>query len=112
MKKFVLAMGISLLAGPALASGLQFVSAPVFVGQTQKPGKGLAPTWYAALMSTSKDAAGYYEVWVQNKPYYQESFADHKALKERASCNSTGDNSCVAGQAGWNEVLISNPIFQ
>ena len=112
MKIPTLALGISLLAGPAFASGMQWVSAPIFVGQTQKPGKGLALTWYPAIMSINQDGAGEYEVWIQDKPYYQESFADHKAIKLRASCNETGDNSCVNGQAGWREILISNPMFQ
>jgi hypothetical protein len=110
LKVAALACGISLLAGPALASGLKWVSAPIFVGQTQKPGKGLALTWYPSIISITQDASGAYEVWIQNKPYYQESYADHKAISERASCNETGDNSCVNGHAGWNEILISNPI--
>ena len=98
MKTIALAVAASLLAVPAMASGMQWVSAPVFVGQTHKPGKGLALTWYPAIISTSTDANGYYEVWVQNKPYYQESYADHKAIKARATCDETGDNSCVNGQ--------------
>ena len=110
MKIPALVLAASLVAAPAFASGMQWVSAPVFVGQTQKPGKGLALTYYPAIISTSQDSSGYYEVWVQYKPYYQESYADHKAIKERAECNLTGDNSCVNGQADWHEILISNPI--
>ncbi len=111
MRATLLALGISVLATPALASGLQWVSAPLFVGQTQKPGKGLSLTWYPTIISTTPDASGSYELWIQYKPYYQESFADHKAIKERATCNETGDNSCVNGQPGWHEVLITNPTL-
>ena len=112
MKATALALALTVTAGPAFATGLQWVSAPIFVGQTQKPGKGLATTWYPSIISTSPDAAGSYEVWIQYKPYYQESFADHKAIKERAECNLTGDNSCVNGQAGWHEILVTNPTIQ
>ena len=105
-----LALAASLIAAPAFAAGMQWVSAPIFVGQTQKPGKGLAVTYYASIASTSTDSSGYYEIWIQNKPYYQESYADHTAIKMRAACNETGDDSCVSGQPDWHVIMFSNPI--
>ena len=110
MKAITLALGLSLLAGPTLAAGLQWVSAPVFVGQTMTQ-SGLALTYYPSIISITPDSAGYYEVWTEVKAYTQESYADHEAIQERAACNKTGDNSCVNGQPGWVETLNSNPIF-
>ena len=110
MKAIVCALGISLLAGPALAAPLKWVSAAVFVGQTM--GKsGPALTYYPAIISTTPDAQGYYETWTQEQFYAQESFADHEAIQMRAACNLSGDNSCVNGVPGWVETLNPNPII-
>lgn len=110
MKAIALALGISVMAGPALAGGLQWVSAAVFVGQTM--GKsGLALTYYPSIISITPDPQGYYEAWTQVQFYSQESFADHEAIQMRAACNKTGDNSCVIGQPGWVETLNPNPII-
>ena len=110
MKAFTVALGISLMAGPAFAGSLQWVSAPVFAGQTMTQA-GLALTYYPSIVSITPDASGAYEVWTQLKPYAQESYADHEAIQERAACNKTGDNSCVSGQPGWVETLNPGPIY-
>ncbi len=84
---------------------MTWVSAPVFIGQTQKPDGSKHVTYLAAIQSEQADANGYYELFVQEKPYYQESYADAHAIKARALCNEAGDNSCVYGHPGWREVL-------
>ena len=110
MKAIALALGISLLAAPSFAAGIKWVSADVFVGQTQTP-TGAVLTYYPSIIAITPDAAGYYEVWTEVKVYTQESFADHEAIQERAACNMTGDNSCVNGQQYWVETLNPNPII-
>jgi hypothetical protein len=92
------------LAIPAAAQGLQWVSAPVFMGQTSPGSKTLY--WLPAIMSTTPDGTGNYELWVQNIPHYQESYADAIAVKARALCDKSGSNSCVSGQSTWSGYLI------
>ena len=110
MKAIAYALGVSLLASPALAAPLKWVSAPVFIGQTTGS-NGPALTYYPAIFAVTPNADGYYEVWVQVQFFAQESYADHQAIQERAACNKTGDDSCVNGQPGWVETLQTNPIF-
>ncbi len=110
MKAFALALGLGVMAAPALAANLQWVSAPVFVGQvTAKNGTFL--TYYPSIVSITPDDQGNYEVWTQVRKYQQESYADHLAIQMRAECNKTGDNSCVAGKPGWVETLEPNPVY-
>ena len=110
MKAIALALGVSLMAGSALAAPLQWVSAPVFVGQTM--GKnGPALTYYPSIVAITPDGNGLYEVWTQVQFYSQESFADHQAIQMRAACNKTGDNSCVAGMPGWVETFETSPVY-
>ena len=110
MKSIAFALAVGVMAGPALAGTLQWVSAPVFVGQL--PAKdGLYLTYYPSIVSITPDAQGYYEVWTQRRKYQQESYADHEAIQERAMCNATGDNSCVNGKPGWIETLQANPVY-
>ena len=111
MKVIALALGVSLMAGPALADPLKWDSAVVFVGQTISKNGSPALTYYPSIVSITPDASGNYEVWTQVQTYTQESFADHEAIQMRAACNTTGDNSCVAGQPGWVESLHAEPIY-
>jgi hypothetical protein len=100
------ALAAALFTVPAFAqTKMTWVSAPVFIGQATKPDGSKHVTYLAAIQSEQPDANGSYELFVQTKPYYQESFADRKAIHVRALCNASGDNSCVIGQPGWQEIL-------
>lgn len=111
IKALVLALGISALAGPAMADGIKWVSSTVFVGEKLLSSGVMGLAYYPSIIAITPDANGLYEVWVQPTPHAQESYADHEAISYRALCNATGDNSCVNGQAGWVETTHSEAIF-
>jgi hypothetical protein len=96
------------LAAPLAAhAGTKWISAPVFIGQTTEPNGTKHVTYLAAIQSVQPDSAGYYELFVQQTPHYQESYADAIAIKARAECNKAGDNSCVFGKTDWKEMLVT-----
>ena len=101
------ALAALMMTAPAFAQSakLTWTSNVTFVGQTATTNGGTALTYLAEIRSTTPDANGFYELFVQTKPYYQESFADHEAIEMRAACNATGDNSCVLNVPGWTEYL-------
>jgi hypothetical protein len=105
---YSIALLVSCIAAPLAAqAGTTWVSAPVFIGQTAKVDGAKHVTYLAAIQSEQPDANGYYELFVQQTPHYQESFADAIAVKARAKCNATGDNSCVYGKPDWKEVFVT-----
>jgi hypothetical protein len=113
--KFYLPALVALLAAsPVVASAATtWVSAPVFIGQTTKANGNKAVTYLAAIESAQPNSSGQYELFVSNKPFYQESFADRQAIAMRASCNSTGDDSCVTGNAKWQKYMVTmTPVSQ
>ena len=115
MRRLIIpALAAAIFAGPAFAqSRLSWVSAPVFIGQTAKADGSKHVTYLAAIQSEQPDASGQYELFVDTKPFYQESFADVVAIKKRAACDETGDNSCVLNRPGWQEVLETlTPVQQ
>ncbi len=96
------------IVGPIAAhAGMTWVSAPIFIGQTKEPDGSKHVTYLAAIESEQPDSSGYYELFVQQVPHYQESYADVIAIKARAKCNKTGDNSCVYGKSDWKEMLVT-----
>jgi hypothetical protein len=86
---------------------MRWNSMPLYAGKTWDPSvQARVNTYLAQIESTGPDASGYYEVWTETKPYYQESDADHEALAYRARCNATRTNACVHGQIpAWTERL-------
>ncbi len=107
MKRFALAAAILLSAAPAMAAGLQFNSAPVFIGQVETQHGIIGLGYYASIMSVGPNAQGYMEIWTNTAVIQsQESYADHLAIQMRAICNKSGDNSCVNGVPGWQETLV------
>ena len=105
MKKILLPIAALFLSYPAMAqTKLSWFSAPLFYGQTTDANGVKVLTYLATIQSTTPDANGVYEYWVDTKPFYQESFADVTALNERKACDATGDNSCVSGAPGWIEI--------
>lgn len=90
-----------------MAAGLKFYSMPVFLGQV-KTQHGIIDLGYEAqIMSTTPDQQGYIEVFTNQVVQSQESYADHLAIKTRAACNASGDNSCVFGDPNWKETLLT-----
>jgi hypothetical protein len=87
--------------------GLTWNSTAIYVGKSWDPSTGArVNTYLAQIESVGPDASGYYEIWTETKPYYQESYADHEALEYRAKCNATRSNACVHSQLpAWNERL-------
>lgn len=109
--KRTLLTALLLATTAANAQPMSWTSAPVFIGQTETQ-HGIRGLGYVAqIASTTPDAQGNYEVWTFNVVQSQESFADHLAIQTRAQCNASGDNSCVLGVPGWQEVLIPTEIF-
>ena len=108
-RKFYLpALAAAMMTAPVLASAATtWVSAPVFIGQTTKSNGNKSVTYFAAIESEQPNSSGQYELFVSTKPFYQESYADHQAIAMRAACNTTGDDSCVAGKGQWQEYLVT-----
>ena len=113
MLKIFLPVAAMLFAVPAMAqTKLSWFSAPLFYGQTTDSKGANVLTYLATIRSTTADADGVFEFWVNTKPFYQESYADVASLNARKECDASGDNSCVSGQPGWVEITetASSPI--
>ena len=107
LKHGIVLTALCIAAPLAAEAGTTWVSAPIFIGQTAKADGTKHVTYLAAIQSVQPDANGYYELFIEQTPHYQESYADAIAIKARAKCNITGDNSCVFGKPGWREMLVT-----
>jgi len=106
LKRIAFAAVVLLTAAPAMAAGLKFYSMPLFLGQVKTQHGIIGLAYCAQIMSTTPDNQGYIEVFTSKVVQSQESYADHLAIKTRAECNTTGDNSCVLGDPNWKETLM------
>lgn len=104
---FLVCLGAGAHGALAADRGLTWNSMAVYVGKTPNSMvRARVNTWMAWIESRQPDASGYYEVWTDSQPFYQETDASQVALEFRSACNKTRSNACVHGQQpAWNERL-------